>query len=334
MRRVSFTALPVLACLLQLAGAAAAQSTSERGASILIFPKVIADGSADTVLQLTNVFGSRVSVFCSYVDGGAGWANASFSLTLEPQQPLSWVASHGRDASSEATRDAVPAAPAGLRGELLCVEVDIGGAPSGDDRLVGHATVVTLPDGDVAGYAAVGLRGAGFNDGDEVLCIGGERSDSCFTGAEYDACPALWFVSHPTDGAPDAQLGDGATLATRLAIAPCSQNVRDAQPAALRIVFSVTNAFEQRFTTSADVTCWADLGLADVGDGAFTQNVLGSDYATTTLGSDTDQGGFALVAEVERHAAAGPVVSRAAVNPHHAGVNQTSDFIILPMGRR
>jgi len=323
-----------LALLLGCACTAGAQSTSERAASILIFPKIIADNSADTIVQLSNASGSRVNVFCSYVDGSQGWAVSSFSLVLQPAQPLLWTAARGRSASQDGTVAAVPAAPAGLRGELLCVAVDIGGAPTGDNRLRGHATVVTLADGDVAGYAAVGLRGAGFNDGDEVLCVGGEPSDSCFTGAEYDACPAEWIITHPADGAADEQLGPASALTTRLAIAPCSQNVRDAQPATVRIDFTSTNAFEQHFSAMADVTCWADLSLADVGGGVLTADLLGSDYATTTLRPAAGQGGFVLVAEVERHAAAGgPVVSRAALNPHRLGAANASDVITLPMGR-
>jgi len=327
-------ALAMLASAVALATAANAQTTTERAASILIYPKIVADSSADTIVQLSNAGAGRANAQCSYIDGPQGWQATSFAIELQAGQELLWNASRGRAAAEDGTTAAVPAAPAGLRGELLCVVVDAGGAPTGDDRLAGHATVVTLADGEVAGYAAVGLRGAGFNDNDEVLCIGGQPSDTCFIGAEYDACPAAWIVTHPADGAVDEQLGAGSALSTRLAIAPCSQNVRDGVAAAVTVDFDVTNAFEQHFTASSEVTCWADLALADVGSGALTVETLGSDYATTTLRPAAGQGGFVVVAETERHASAGgPVVSRAALNPQRSGAADGDDVIIVPTVR-
>ena len=38
-----------------IASSAGALVTTERGASILAFPKVLADGSADTLIQITNI---------------------------------------------------------------------------------------------------------------------------------------------------------------------------------------------------------------------------------------------------------------------------------------
>jgi hypothetical protein len=326
--------LCVLIGALALAATADAQTTTERAASILIFPKIVADSSADTIIQLSNVGAGRANASCSYIDGLQGWQATSFALELQAGQELLWTASRGREASQDGVIAAVPAAPDGLRGELLCVVVDAGGAPTGDDRLAGHATVVSLAGGDAAGYAALGLRGAGFNDNDEVLCIGGEPSDMCFIGAEYDACPAEWIVSHPADGAPDEQLGAGSAQTTTLTIAPCSQNVRDATPAALTVELDVVNAFEQHFSASADVTCWAELALADVGSGALSADTLGSDYATTTLRSAAGQGGFVVVAEVARHASSGgPILSRAALNPHRSGAADGDDVIIVPTVR-
>ncbi len=317
-----------LVCLLR--GSASAQTTSERGASILIFPKVVADSGADTLLQVANLSGSRVGVFCSYVDGGNGWAATSFSLRLEPLQPLSWSAARGRAAGSDAND--IPAAPDGLRGELLCVETDTGGSPSGDNRLVGQATLVTLADADAFSYAAVGLRGSGFNDGDDVLCIGGEPSDSCFIGAEYDPCPAEWILTHPAEGGGQTQ--GPATLTNRFAIAPCSQNVRDAAPATVTVDFAVTNALGERFSGSTVVTCWADLSLADIADGLFDRAMVGSDIVQTSLTPAAGSGAFVVAAEVEyRDGAAGPVTARSGLTPRQRGAADSAELIVLPMGR-
>ncbi|MDX2167268.1 MAG: hypothetical protein SF182_09400 [Deltaproteobacteria bacterium] len=317
-----------LAALALFAASAGAQVSSERGASVLIFPKVVADSSADTVLQVTNLSGVRVGVFCSYVDGTDGWAATSFTLRLEPAQPLSWSAARGREAGDD---NSVPPAPAGMRGELLCVETDTAGAPAGDNRLVGQATVAALADADLFSYAAVGLQGSGFNDGDDVLCVGGDVSDSCFIGPEYDPCPAEWLITHPAAGAGQPQ-GDG-TVTPRVAITPCSQNVRDADPATVDIDIAVTNAFGERFTGTQSVTCWADLSLGDVAGGLFDRAGVGSDVVQTSLKPAAGSGGFVLAVEAEYRASGGAVQARAGLAPLPRGAGSGADLIVLPMGR-
>jgi len=313
-------------------GTAAAQTTSEHGASLLVFPKIVADASADTVVQVTNLLESRVDVFCTYVAGDGTWASSGFTVSLIAEQPLHWVASRGRTPAGEDDPNAVPAAPADFQGELLCVEVDGTGAPSGGNRLVGRATVTTLADGDAFAYAAIGLSSLGFNDGDDVLCIGGEPSDACFIGAEYSSCPGAWLLSHPSDGAPDEQLGDGATQDTRLIFVPCSQNVRDGVPGSITVQLEVTNELGQRFSATQEVTCWADLSLAEIST-SLTFAVLGTASAQTRLAPGATSGGFVVLAESERRAAGGAVLSRDALVPQQEGAAAASDVIILPMGR-
>ena len=329
--RVSLIAL--LACLaIGLATAASAQTTNERGASILIFPKVVADSSGDTVLQVANLLESRVDVFCTYVDG-ASWEATSFSLALIAEQPIQWSAARGRTAAGGEDTNDIPAAPANFAGELICVEVDGTGAPSGGNRLVGRATVTALANGDAFAYAAVGLPSSGFNDGDDTLCLGGEVSDLCFIGAEYNSCPDTWWLSHPAEGAPDEQLGDGATQHTRLAFVPCSQNVRDGTPSSVTVEIEAHNEFEQAFTASVAVSCWADLALTDI-DQVFGVNVIGSPAVQTRLRPSAASGGFIVVGERERRAANGDVLSRDALVPQQEGTAALSDAIVLPMGRQ
>jgi hypothetical protein len=327
---------PLLACLaacLAVAAArpAAAQGGGEHGSSLLIFPKVVADASGDSIVQLANLSESRVDVFCTYVDGRGGWQASGFNLSLLAQQPLHWVVSQGR-AADEGVDNGVPPAPEEFRGELLCVEVDVTGAPAGGNRLVGHATVVGLDGGDAIAYPAVGLQGLGLYDGDEVLCIG-QPSDPCLFGAEYDACPAAWTFSHPAAGAADRQLGDGSRLAPRITVVPCSQNVRDGTPGSVTLSFEVTNELAQRFTFSTGVTCWADLSLADLSP-VFTVETLGGEAAWTRVQPAAGSGAFVVIAEVERRAsAAGPVLGRSALAPYPEGAADVADAITLPMGR-
>ena len=56
---------------------------------------------------------------------------------------------------------------------------------------------------DVAKYNAIGVIGNENNDGDNVLCLGGEPSEECPNGAEYDACPQVWIANHFAEGAPN-----------------------------------------------------------------------------------------------------------------------------------
>ena len=75
-------------CLAVALGApAGAQTTSDHGASLLLFPKVVTDGSGDTILQVANLLESRVDVLCTYVDPSGGSAT-SFTLDLVAEQPL------------------------------------------------------------------------------------------------------------------------------------------------------------------------------------------------------------------------------------------------------
>jgi hypothetical protein len=315
---------------------APAQVTTDRGASILVFPKVAADSSGDTVLQLANLSDNDIEAYCAYVDSSSGsWQTLGFSIAVGPQRPLHWTAASGRMAGAGENSLDIPAAPAAFRGELLCVQVDGSGAALSGNDLAGQATLIDLASGDVAAYTAAGLRGSGLNDGDDFLCIGGQPSDNCIVGAEYDPCPGEWILSLPADGTEDAQLGAGSGLSTRLAVAPCSQNLRDATPTTIEIQISVFNELAERFTGRASVTCWADLSLAEVGGQIFTRGMLGTDYAEARLQPDTGSGGFMLVAQTTRTTGgAAPVASSVALVPHHTGSADASDAIVLPTSRQ
>ena len=52
-----------------MVGGAQAQVTTERSASILVFPRVISEGTHDTIIQITNTSNSMVFAHCFYVNG-------------------------------------------------------------------------------------------------------------------------------------------------------------------------------------------------------------------------------------------------------------------------
>lgn len=209
-RHGQWTFLMILGIGLGLARAAAADVTIERSSSILVFPKIIADGTRDTIVQIGNTSNQLVLAHCFYVNGAltnpslppgplnpALWQEIDFTIRLTRQQPTQWVASIGRlvdptDGSCSETKACsqagfdpgrVPPVVPGFTGELKCVEVDDSGAPLSGNHLLGVANIFEnreerlLSDGDVifsgeSSYNAIGVLGE-ENNGDNVLVLGG-----------------------------------------------------------------------------------------------------------------------------------------------------------------
>jgi len=411
------------------AGAASAQVTTERSASILVFPKVIANGTRDTIIQITNTSNSMVHAHCFYVNAAPAdaelppdpllnpplWQEIDFDIWLTKQQPTHWVVSRGRavnpqdptcdrltdnylcpDAGLDPGR--VPPLPEDFVGELKCVEVDASGAPISGNHLKGEATIITLdvcgphnlcdgdgslcmtdndceigdfcaPGGntcelsflectttgdcveglvDEAKYNGIGIIGNENNNGDSVLCLGGEASDQCQTGAEYDACPETWIVNHQAYGSQDLVLGEGSFVATNLTIVPCEQNYETQDPESVTLQLLTYNEFEQVLSSSTTLTCWADLKLTDINN-LFRRATLASDFAQTFIRpSGGTQSGILLVG-TETHylglagreiAAVGvpdpvegrpyPPYSTASFNAHIEGARVPQDLITIP----
>ena len=91
---------------LGLARPVAAAVTTEQSASILVFPKVISDGTRDTIIQITNTSNNMRHAHCFYVNGALTnpslpvgplnpplWTEIDFDIWLTKQQPTHWVVS-------------------------------------------------------------------------------------------------------------------------------------------------------------------------------------------------------------------------------------------------
>jgi hypothetical protein len=181
------------------ASAARADVTTEKGASILIFPKVLADGTFDTVIQIANTGNSMVHAHCFYV--AAQLANSQthlpcrvpssvcvpecsetdFDIWLTKQQPTHWVVSKGRSFNPTDNYTGnldgagfdpglVPAEgcdgmsnPCGspFQGELKCVEVSETDEPITGNHLKGEATLEA-----VQSAAGNGINNPGATKGD------------------------------------------------------------------------------------------------------------------------------------------------------------------------
>jgi hypothetical protein len=209
-----------------LAGVASANPTdvtTEQGGSIVILPKVIWDGTRDTIIQLANIGNPVAQARCFYIDGGplipnlppgptnpTLWNETDFSIFLTKQQPTQWVASLGRRVSVDNFKTAgygldpglIPPVRKGFTGELKCVLVDDSDVPVRSNQLKGEATLRRF-DGDVSKYNAIAIRGnpgAGNNENPNQLNLDWTQNNQ---GGQYSACPDTLILNHVAYNAPD-----------------------------------------------------------------------------------------------------------------------------------
>lgn len=246
MRTVKWSAflsgLCVVAVALGLLTAGArADVTTERGASILAFPKVLADGTADTIIQIANTSNNMVHARCFYVNAQLldpdrpedpvfnprQWFEIDFVIWLTKQQPTSWQVSTGRFINpsdgcfagntinpllcKDAGIDpgAIPPVPADFVGELKCIEVDMSDNPIGGNHLKGEATIKYGPD--VAKYNAIGIEGterAGETGNELRLDQPGNTPPEEPPVGQYNACPNVLIVNHLAEGKIDPVIAD------------------------------------------------------------------------------------------------------------------------------
>lgn len=290
--------------LIVTAAPASADITTERSASILIFPKLVFDSSGlqtgtpvDTIIQISNTSNSMVFAHCFYVNAAPAdprrppsptnlplWQEVDFEIFLTKQQPTHWVLSDGRlDDATDPVKGFDPGRipPAGsdpFTGELKCIEVDSSGAPINGNHLKGEATIVTTSARiEVSKYNAIGVLGLNTdlntNNSDNTLCLGGPVSPACPTGAEYNACPQTVILNHFAEGATDPVIeafnngNNGmSTVFTELTLVPCTQDFENQTPPSVVVQFLIFNEFEQQFSTSTTVTCWGNFRLNAIGN--------------------------------------------------------------------
>lgn len=367
---------------------AEARITTEESASILVFPKVIADGDRDTIIQITNTSNNMRHAHCFYVNAAPSipglpisednpplWTEIDFDITLTKQQPTKWVVSTGRrfpafeqtcaglandpgrncDPSTTGGGDAnccdagfdpgrIPPSAPDFMGELKCVEVDASGFPIGGNALKGEATVVDVASGgDVAKYNALGLKGFDTNNMDGTLCLGGGVTAQCPTGAEYEACPRLWVIDHPSDGAINPvvdSFGRNSTVSATLTVVPCTQNFETQAPETVILQFNLVNEFEQQLSASTSFQCWASWLLSGAEptasmpyggiSTAFEKGTIGTDLVKTTARAVGNRGVMMVVQEINTDTTSG-LTARSLRNVHMGFENVTGqDIITIP----
>jgi hypothetical protein len=333
-----------------IATAARAQVSTENPASVLVFPKIIADGTRDTFVQVSNAGNTQTNVSCYYVNGqllNPGlppgpfnqplWQVTRFDLTLTQQQPTNWVASQGRPIDSTDPRctqfpanfdcygagtdpGLVPSLAAGFTGELVCVEVDAQGSPISGNHLFGEATIQDLSSGDFSKYSAIGIEGLETNDGDGNLVL----------GQEYGACPQDWLLDHRAEGTEVPSIGAGSSFRTDIALVPCGQDFADQLPSTVAVQFQLTNEFESLFSVTTSVDCWKNASLDEISGGVFS--AIGTLTAQTLIRPSAASGSFLLVAEELRSTGgASPVIAAAAANAYAEGARSSPEVIRVPI---
>jgi len=359
----------IILALVVVASTVRADVTTERSSSILVFPKVISNAPAiDTIIQISNTSNSMVFARCLYVNGAPLDPSQPFSsvnlpqcqeidfdIFLTKQQPTHWVVSTGRRINSMSPNDQVCAPSfhdcngAGLdpgsippvadvfTGELKCIEVDSSGAPINGNHLKGEATIVSA-DGDASKYNAIGVMGLNsnshVNNSDDTLCLGGGVTPGCPTGAEYNACPDTLnhFAARASDPVIDEFAGSGSAVKTEVTLVPCTEDFENQIPGQASVQFLIINEFEELFSTSTTIICWANLDFGAVNPvfSIFSEAFLGSRFAQTRIHPATpDQPGILGVVE-EFHSLAGANQSRDALNLHGEGDRPAGDVIVLP----
>jgi len=389
---VGVIALATLVSVGGIASTASARVTTEESASILVFPKVVADGNRDTIIQITNTSNNMRHAHCFYVNAAPTdpdrpislnesdynpplWTETDFDIWLTKQQPTHWVVSQGRrfdptdatclnaannsanncDPNTSGTGDAdccdagfdpgrIPPTAPDFIGELKCIEVDASGYPVPGNSLKGEATIVEPGnETDVSKYSALGLKGFDTNNANNTLCIGGDPDlGDCASGAEYEACPKTWVLTHAADGAPnpvlDANNIDGSDTTTSLTVVPCTQNFETQDPQTVTLQFEIWNEFEERLSASTKFQCWASYTLN--GDEADTSNYYGGISAAFERGSAGSDllktnmravGNLGVMAVLEETVSSSAGLSRSAHNPHSSFEDVTgSDRIVIP----
>jgi len=319
-----------------LAGRASATVTTEQSGSIVVFPKVVWDGTRDTIIQLSNTGNPMLHVRCFYINAAPQdptrppsitnppqWIETDFEIWLTRQQPTHWVVSQGRPtfAFDDFGNDGagldpglVPPVPLGFQGELKCIQVDDSDPPAMmvSNKLKGEATL-RRRDGDTSKYNGIAFPG---NSSLSAAGIGNDLAlnlTAASPNGEYSACPDTLIFDFLTYGVNDPvveQIGDcdsdegGCPVNTTLTLVPCQEDLENQIPGVVTVQFQIFNEFEQPFSTSTTVNCYLDAPLNRIGtpgNNPFTFTVLGTTSAHARINPNPGNGGVIGIAEEVHH---------------------------------
>lgn len=207
--------------------AASAETTTERPGSILIFPKVVFDGSRDTLIRISNTTNFVSQLHCFYVnavgycsrsiaqscvhDGDCGeagtcepqWQEIDFDVSFTKQQPTHWSAGMGRftDSTDPVCRVDLPSHERDVH-DCYGAGLDPGRIPPVSDPFVGELRCIEVMPGSGEPFGGNRFKGeatieatdgsaSGYN---AVVILGRDSNDAdnvlCVGGGyDPDRCP-------------------------------------------------------------------------------------------------------------------------------------------------
>ncbi len=352
--RLGLSALAAAAAIAAGAIGARADVSTEESGSILIFPKVLNDGTRDTIIQISNTGNTLVHAHCFYTDARPVnpnlppgptnpplWQEVDFFIWLTRQQPTHWQVSKGRSVNPRDSLFAydsgidpglVPPVGQGFVGELVCVEVGNDGLPVSGNKLKGEATLRSTAGGDVSKYSAIAIQGG--------PSAGATGRTLQLDNDQYNACPDVLLFQHfaadaisPVVGEPNNLgpcVGNNCEIHTELTLVPCSRDYENRIPGRPIVGFEIFNEFEQKISgPPRTVDCWFNEDLRSSGfNGAFSTATLGTLTAYTRIQPVGNNGGVLGIAE-ETHTDSNNFAARAAFNLKIEGSRGVVDQIVL-----
>jgi hypothetical protein len=262
LRRMMFFSLALVIVLAGMVAVASATPnvahTNQKG-SLLIFPKIVTEGSVannevlvDTIVYLGNDYPAEVNVKCYWVDADQNVSD--FQIRLTPNQPIMFSAFAGTDCG---TAGGVTVPPfQNKSGELKCWAVNAAGDQQiSFNHLYGNA------------YIRAGLGGVAYNAysfaakqtlGNNVAPAGNLLLNGT-TG--YDACPSYLVANFSPAGTEFIYGYPDITLV------PCQEDLtQDRTPTCTKAKFDVWNANETKFTGAYQcIKCWYEGVLECIG---------------------------------------------------------------------
>lgn len=252
------------ACVLSVPSAQAG-TDHDRPGSILIFPKVVANATRDTVIEIANSGNMTNELRCFYIDGDSCRSN-DFDLTLTKQQPTQWSVAAGRQvnlldpfASSGSGLDPGVVPPVGdnFEGALVCVEV-VNDAPIPQNKLTGTATLVDISGaGDnTSKYNGIAVTsGTGASDANDTLSL---------NGSEYAQCGTVHRIDFIPDDSPglDPVIGGDSSVVTNVTVLPCDLDFSRNRPTSVTLNPVLWNEFEVSSSgPGRTFSCWDSFSI-------------------------------------------------------------------------
>lgn len=199
--------------------------------AFLIYPLIESSEDTDTIIELNNMTNSSVTVKCIFVDAD-DCRGLNFFINMTALQPLSWLASTGRD--SNGTRISPPFLG---EGELKCFVQPRSTSLSSHNAIQGRA-IVNETNGSTIGYNAIGIR---------RLQAGSFSGNLSLDGITYEQCAdRLHFHA----------LASQATSDSELILVPCTEDLERVRPGRTAVQFAIINEFEQHTSGSVSLTCY------------------------------------------------------------------------------